>query len=109
MFKVLIGVVLKLYLLITKDSLWSKAWGKTFFAMRNTLDRSYRDRHLNGQKILPIVVKKLIVKKCLLLITTEWSQLLAVKWLTLKRRNVTNLKNKFWIAALDFPKSVHLF
>ena len=63
MFKVLIGVVLKLYLLITKDSLWSKAWGKTFFAMRNTLDRSYRDRHLNGQKVLPIVVKKLIVKK----------------------------------------------
>ena len=57
MFKVLIGVVLKLYLLITKDR------GKTFFAMRNTLDRSYRDRHLNGQKILPIVVKKLIVKK----------------------------------------------
>ena len=50
MFKVLIGVVLKLYLLITKDNLWSKAWGKTFFAMRNTLDRSYRDRHLNGQK-----------------------------------------------------------
>ena len=63
MFKVLIGVVLKLYLLIIKDSLWSKAWGKTFFAKRNTLDRSYRDRQLNGQKVLLIVVKKLIVKK----------------------------------------------
>ena len=34
------------YLLVTKDSLLGKVWGKTFFPMRNAQDRSYRDRHL---------------------------------------------------------------
>ena len=34
------------YLLATKDSLLGKVRGKTFFPMRNTLDRSYRDRLL---------------------------------------------------------------
>ena len=34
------------YLLVTKDSLLSKIWGKLFFMMRNALDCSYRDRHL---------------------------------------------------------------
>ena len=34
------------YLLVTIDSLLGKVWGKTFFPMRNTLDRSYIDRHL---------------------------------------------------------------
>ena len=35
------------YLLVTKDSLLGKVLGKTFFPMRNALDRSYRDRLLN--------------------------------------------------------------
>ena len=34
------------YLLVTKDSILGKVGGKTFFPMRNALDRSYRDRHL---------------------------------------------------------------
>ena len=34
------------YLLVTKDSLLSKIWGKLLFLMRNALDCSYRDRHL---------------------------------------------------------------
>ena len=36
------------YLLATKDSLLGKVWGKIFFPMQNTLDRSYRDRRLKG-------------------------------------------------------------
>ena len=32
------------YLLVTKDSLLGKVWGKNFFPMRIAMDHSYRDR-----------------------------------------------------------------